>query len=109
MVAVEGSPLTCGMNTNRSGQRAANAKKIETWEQLRERLFRLAELGDELATVVAGPVATWLYREIETEAAMVAEIAGTYVDECERLDRTPLGGSDRPAWLGAVARTGGRS
>jgi hypothetical protein len=90
------------MTTNRSGEgAAANAKRIETWEQLRERLYRLAELGDELATVVAGPATTWLYREIETEAATVAEIAGAYVDECERLDREPPGGGDRPAWLGA--------
>ena len=49
---------------------AANAKSIETWEQLRERLFGLAELGDELAMVVAGPVAAWLYREIETDATL---------------------------------------
>jgi hypothetical protein len=52
--------------------------------------------------VVAGPVATWLYREIETEAATVAEVAGAYVDECERLNRAPLGGGDRPAWLGTA-------
>jgi hypothetical protein len=110
MVADEALPVTGHMNTNRSGQGAANAKRIETWEQLRERLFRLAELGDELATTVAGPASTWLYREIETEAATVAEIAGAYVDECERVDRTPLGGGDRPAWLGArsMRTTGGR-
>lgn len=106
MVAVERSPPTGGMNTNRSGQVAAKTKRIETWEQLRERLFRLAELGDELATVDTGPVATWLYREIETEAATVAEIAGAYVDECERLDRAPLGGGDRPAWLGGPGPSG---
>jgi hypothetical protein len=94
------------MNTNRGGRLAANAKRIEPWEQLRERLFRLAELGDELATMVAGPMTTWLYREIETEAATVAQIAGGYVDECERWDRAPLGGGDRPAWLGAVVRGG---
>lgn len=87
------------MNTNRGGHEAANTKRIETWEQLRERLFRLAELGDELATVVAGPMTTWLYREIETEAARLAEVAGAYVDECERRDRAPLGGGDFPAWL----------
>lgn len=107
MVAIARLPPTGGMNTNRSGQVAANTKRIETWEHLRERLFRLAELGDELATMVAGPAATWLYREIETEAATVAEIAGAYVDECERWDRTPGGGGDRPAWLGAVVRDGG--
>jgi|SRR5882724_7344601 len=94
------------MNTNKSGQLAANAKRIESWERLRERLFRLAELGDELAAVAAGPVATWLYREIESDAATVAEIAGGYVEECERSDRVPLGGGDRPAWLGAVVRGG---
>jgi GNAT superfamily N-acetyltransferase len=39
-------------NTNRGGYEAANTKRIETWEPtLRERLFRPAELGDELATV----------------------------------------------------------
>jgi hypothetical protein len=92
------------MTTNRSGRGAANAKRIETWEQLRERLFRLAELGDELAAAVAvaaGPMVTWLYREIETEAATVAEVAGAYVDECERMDRAPIGGGGRTAWLGA--------
>jgi hypothetical protein len=51
-------------------------------------------------------VATWLYREIETEAATVAEIAGAYVEECERCDRAPLGGGDRPAWLGVAVRGG---
>src|SRR5215468_10180103 len=91
-------PLLGYMTTNRGGHEAANAKRIETWEQLRERLFRLAELGDELATVVTGPAATWLYREIETQAARVAEIAGAYIDECERQDRQPLGGGDFPAW-----------
>lgn len=95
--------LTGHMNTNRGGYQAAKTKRIETWEHLRERLFRLAELGDELATVVAGPVATWLYREIETEAARVAEVAGAYVDECERWDRAPLGGGDFPAWLDTQA------
>jgi hypothetical protein len=59
------------------------------------RLFRLAELGEELSTVVAGPVTTWLYREIETEAATVTAIAGAYVDECERVDRHPVAGGDR--------------
>jgi hypothetical protein len=94
------------MNTNNSGRLAAHAKKIETWEQLRERLFRLAELGDELATVAARPVTTWLYREIETEATTVAQIAGGYVEECERSDRPPQCGGDCPAWLGAVVRGG---
>src|SRR2546423_13462469 len=94
-------PVTGHMNTNRGGYEAANTKRIETWEQLRERLFRLAELGDELATVVAGPITTWLYREIETEAARVAEVAGAYVDECERRGHTPLGGGGFPAWVGA--------
>lgn len=101
------SAVTGHMNTNNCGRLAANAKRIETWERLRERLFRLAELGDELATVVAGPVATWLYREIETEAATVAAIAGTYVEECERSDHAPLGGGDHPAWLGTAGRGGG--
>lgn len=88
-----------GMDTNESGHQVAhNAKRIETWGQLQERLFRLAELGDELGAVASGPVTTWLYREIETEAARVAEVAGAYIDECERLDRMPRGGSDRPAW-----------
>jgi hypothetical protein len=91
-------PVTGHMNTNRGGHDAANTKRIETWEQLRERLFRLAELGDELATVVAGPITTWLYREIETEATSVAAVAGAYIDECERHDRTPRGGGDMPAW-----------
>ena len=68
---------------------------METWERLRERLFRLAELGEELAGVVAGPVTTWLYREIETEAATVTAVAGGYIDECERLDRHPTAGGDR--------------
>ena len=68
---------------------------METWERLHERLFRLAELGEELATVVAGPVTTWLYREIETEAATVVAVAGAYVDECERIDRHPCAGGDR--------------
>jgi hypothetical protein len=107
MVGIGRLPPTGGMTTNRSGHAAANAKRIESWEQLHERLFRLAELGDELATAAAGPVATWLYREIETEAAMVAEIAGAYIDECERLDRTPLGGANRPAWHGAAVGGGG--
>lgn len=88
------------MDTNNSGGLAANTNRIETWEQLRERLFRLAELGEELATAVAGPVGTWLYREIEAEAVMAAEIAGAYVAECERSDRVPRCGGDRPAWLG---------
>jgi hypothetical protein len=111
MVAAETLPVTGHMNTNRDGQLAANAKRIVTWEQLREQLFRLAELGDELATVVAGPGATWLYREIETEAAAVAEVASAYIDECERLDHAPRGGGDRPAWLGAPSTrtTGGRA
>ncbi len=38
---------------------------------------------------------TWLYREIETEAARVAEVAGAYIDECERYNRAPLGGDSR--------------
>src|SRR2546423_6431305 len=84
-------PVTGHMNTNRGGYEAANTKRIETWEQLRERLFRLAELGDELTSVVTGPITTWLYREIETEAARVAEVSGAYVDECERRRPTPLG------------------
>ena len=84
------------MNTHMSGHRVAiSAKKIESWEQLRERLFRLAELGDELAGVAGGPVTTWLYREIETEAARVAEVAGAYIDECERRDCEPQGGGAR--------------
>ena len=99
MVAGGGLPVTGYMNTNQGGYEAANVKRIETWEQLRQRLFRLAELGEELATVAAGPMATWLYREIETEAARAAEVAGAYVDECERRDRAPLGGGDCPAWL----------
>jgi hypothetical protein len=106
MVADSASAVTGYMNTNDSGRLAANAKRIETWEQLRERLFRLAELGDELATVAAGPVATWLYREIETEATTAAEVAGAYVNECERLDRAPRCGGDRPAWLGRPGRGG---
>lgn len=106
MVACGVSAVTGHMNTNRGGRLAANTKRIETWELLCERLFRLAELGDELATVVAGPVSTWLYQEIETEATIVAEIAAGYVAECERWDRAPLGGGDRPAWLGAVVRGG---
>lgn len=77
--------------------------RIENWEQLRERLFRLAELGEELATAVAGPAGTWLYREIETEAATVAEIVGAYIAECERYDRAPRCGGDHPAWLGGGA------
>jgi hypothetical protein len=93
------------MNTNKSGRLAANANRIETWERLRERLFRLAELGDELATVAAGPVATWLYREIETDAATVAAIAGSYVEECERSDHAPLGGGD-PSGLAGHGRAG---
>jgi hypothetical protein len=100
MVVVGCSARNGGMNTNESHQVADNAKRIETWEQLRERLFRLAELGEELSAVVSGPVTTWLYREIETEAARVAEVAGAYIDECERLDRAPQGG-DRPAWRAA--------
>lgn len=92
---------------NNDGRLAAHANRIETWEQLRERLFRLAELGDELTTAVSGPVGTWLYREIEAEAAMVAQIAGAYVDECERRDRVPRCGEDRPAWRGTDARGGG--
>jgi hypothetical protein len=94
------------MDTNNSGRLTADMNRIETWEHLRERLFRLAELGEELAAAVAGPVGTWLYREIETEAAAVAEIAGAYVDECERCDQVPGCGGDRPAWLGAVVRGG---
>jgi hypothetical protein len=94
------------MNTNRGGHETANTKRIETWEQLQERLFRLAERGDELATAVTGPVATWLYREIETEATTTAQIAGAYVDECERTNHPPLGGGDHPAWLGTVAQSG---
>lgn len=110
MVASAVRPATGHMNTNQGGCEAANTKRIETWEQLRERLFRLAELGDELATVVAGPMTTWLYREIETEAAHVAEVACAYVDECERRDREPRGGGDFPAWLVALDRQvlGGR-
>lgn len=101
-------PLLGHMDTNKSGRVAANEKRIETWEQLRERLFRLAELGDELAAVAAGPAVTWLYREIEAEAATAAEVAGAYIDECERMDRSPLGGGGRPAWLGAAGDdTGG--
>ena len=99
---LRGRRLLGGMNTNSSGRVAANAKRIEIWEQLRERLFGLAELGEELATVAAGPVTAWLYREIETEAAAVVEIAGAYVEECERCDRAPRGGGDRPAWLGVL-------
>ncbi|MGH3565114.1 MAG: hypothetical protein ACRDRH_03590 [Pseudonocardia sp.] len=55
---------------------AKGGNEVETWERLRERLFRLAELGEELSTVVAGPVTAWLYREIEPEAATVTAIAG---------------------------------
>jgi hypothetical protein len=64
-------------------------------------LFRLAELGEELSAVASGPVTTWLYREIETEAGRVAEVAGAYIDECERLNRAPHGGN-RPAWRGPL-------
>ena len=98
------SSVTGCMNTNNGGHEAANVKRIEPWEQLRERLFRLAELGDELAAVAAGPMTTWLYREIETEATRVAEVAGAYVDESERRDHAPLGGGDCPAWLGVPGR-----
>jgi len=92
------------MNTNESGHQVArNAKRIETWGQLQARLFRLAELGEELSAVASGPVTTWLYREIETEAARVAEVAGAYVDECERLNRAPLS-CDCPAWRVPLAR-----
>lgn len=98
--------VTGFMDTNNSGQRAANTNRIETWEHLRERLFRLAELGEELATAVCGPVGTWLYREIETEATRVAEVAGGYVNECERRDRAPRCGGDRPAWRGIGGRGG---
>ena len=103
MVVVARSPRNGGMNTNESHQVADNVKRIETWEQLQERLFRLAELGEELSAVASGPVTTWLYREIETEAARVAEVAGAYIDECERLNQTPHGG-DRPAWRGPLPR-----
>ena len=99
--------VTGYMNTNNDGRLAANTTRTETWEHLRERLFRLAELGDELATTAAGPVATWLYRVIETEAATVAQIAAAYVEECERRDQTPRSGRDRPGWLGTAARGGG--
>ena len=68
---------------------------METWERLQERLFRLTALGEELSGVVAGPVTTWLYREIETEAATVTAIAAGYIDECERVDRHPVAGGDR--------------
>jgi hypothetical protein len=68
---------------------------MESWERLQERLFRLAELGEELAGVVAGLVTTWLHHEIEAEAATVTAIAGGYIDECERLDRHPRAGGDR--------------
>jgi hypothetical protein len=84
------------MNTHQEGHRVATSgNELQTWEQLQERLFRLAELGEELAGVVAGPVTTWLYREIETEAARVSAIAGAYIDECERIDRHPCAGGDR--------------
>lgn len=94
-----------GMNTNESHQVAHGAKRIETWEQLQARLFRLAELGEELSVVAAGPVTTWLYREIETEAGRAAEVAGAYIDECERLDRAPHGG-DGLAWRGPASARG---
>lgn len=91
------------MENNERHQVAYNAKRIETWEQLQERLFRLAELGEELSAVASGPVTTWLYREIETEAGRVAEVAGAYIDECERLNQTPHGG-DGPAWRASLPR-----
>lgn len=91
------------MENNERHQVADNANRIETWEQLQARLFRLAEQGEELSAVASGPVTTWLYREIETEAARVAEVAGAYIDECERLNQTPRGG-DRSAWRASLPR-----
>ncbi|MCK2237166.1 hypothetical protein [Crossiella sp. S99.2] len=68
-----------------------------TWENMQERLVRLSVLAEELGTVAAGPVTTWLYREIETECALLATAAGEYIDECERLDRPPAAGPLRGA------------
>ncbi|MEV7553429.1 hypothetical protein AB0N89_27770 [Amycolatopsis sp. NPDC089917] len=75
-----------------------------TWETLQAKLFHLGWLGEELPAFVAAggdaPGGAWLFRQIAAEATTVAEIAATYVAECERAGISGPNGTTPapPAW-----------
>lgn len=56
---------------------------METPEQMQNRLFHLAWLGEELPTVAAQRDGGWIYRQIAREAAAVLATATEYVGEHE--------------------------
>lgn len=56
---------------------------MDTPEQLRDRLFHLAWLGEELPEVATRPGGGWIYRQIAREAAAVLAVATEYVTEYE--------------------------
>lgn len=56
---------------------------METPEQMQNRLFHLAWLGEELPTVAAQRDGGWIYRQIAREAAALLTVATEYVSENE--------------------------
>lgn len=55
----------------------------ETPEQMQNRLFHLAWLGEELPDIAAQRDGGWIYRQIAREAAAVLAVATQYVSENE--------------------------
>lgn len=56
---------------------------METPEQMQNRLFHLAWLGEELPNIAAQRDGGWIYRQIAREAAALLAVATEYVSENE--------------------------
>lgn len=56
---------------------------METPEQMQNRLFHLAWLGEELPDIAAQRDGGWIYRQIASEAAALLAVATEYVGENE--------------------------
>ena len=56
---------------------------FETPEQMQNRLFHLAWLGEELPSIAAQRDGGWIYRQIAREAAAVLAVATEYISEHE--------------------------
>lgn len=69
---------------------------LANWEALCDRIDHLGELAEDLkAAVHDGDQSGWVYREIAQEAAVVAELASSYVEEFERARIYFSSGADR--------------
>jgi hypothetical protein len=62
-----------------------NSTGIVRWEELHARVVHLSVLAEELPAFTVGPAQTWLYREIQRECTIVADIAAQYIAETERV------------------------